>query len=90
MELRHCILHSCYMLKLYDEHYPSRQFGNEGQRNNVGAASTERCPAVIFLTFLVVYQVATHSVSIDGHGLAIAKFGTYCYVRNMTIYFFMF
>ena len=68
MELHHCNVYSCYMLKLYDKHYPSRQFGNEGQRNNFGAASTERCPGVILLTFLVVYQVATHSVSINSHG----------------------
>ena len=68
MELCHCNVYSCYMLKLYDEHYPSRQCGNEGQRNNFGAASTERCPEVILLTFLVVYQVATHSVSINSHG----------------------
>ena len=68
MELRDCNVYSCYMLKLYDEHYPSRQFGNEGQRNKFGAASTERCRGVILLTFLVVYQVATHAVSIYSHG----------------------
>ena len=61
MELRHCNVYSCYMLKLYDEHYPNRQFGNEGHRNNFGAAPTERCLGLILLTFLVVYQVATHS-----------------------------
>ena len=68
MELRHCNVYSCYMLQRYDEHYPSRQFGNEGERNNFGAASTERSPGVILLTFLVVYQVATHSVLINSHG----------------------
>ena len=68
MELHHCNVCSCYMLKLYDKHYPSRQFGNEGQRNNFEAASTERCPGVILPTFLVVYQVTTHSVSKNSHG----------------------
>ena len=68
MELRHCNVYSCYLLKLYDEHYPSRQFGNEGHRNNFGAALTKHCPGVILLTFLVVYQVAIHSVLINSHG----------------------
>ena len=64
MELRHCNVYSCYMLKLYDEHYSVRHFGNEGQKNDFETALMERCPEIFLLTFFVVYQVATHSVSI--------------------------
>ena len=80
------------MLKLYDEHYPSRQFGNDGHRNNFGAASTKHCPGVILLTFLVVGGLPSHnSLCVNKQSwLAIAKCGTYCYVRNMTIYIFVF
>ena len=89
MELRHCNVYSCYMLKFYDEHYPIWQFGNESQRNNFGAAPTRYCPG--FFSDFLGGLPSRNSLCVNKQSyLAMAKFGTYCYVRNMAIYIFMF